>query len=362
VDMAADGWVDSLKNAICRPCAFAFGFNGMGYDICVGGGESVYNVFEIPFISFLVDHPAYHIERIKNNINNFIFTYVDRTHMDYINKYFETPKQCAFVPHGGCMAATALKENTARNIDVLFAGSYEDYEKIREEWHSYSSATAKLFDRCAEYALAHEDVALYNVLADVLEEFGISLGHELLRESTGIIMGIDQYVRYYRRRSCLDMLSKLGVQVHCYGTGWENMNLKNRRNIMIHGQVGFTYILYLMQKAKIVVNVSPTFIDGSHERVFSAMLNGAVCVTDYSGYLAEQFEDNKDIVFFSWENIGELPDKIGNLLEDGDRLSFISNNGQRKASRNHTWEKRAEDIAALAEKHFNRPTSGRPNE
>lgn len=41
----------------------------------------------------------------------------------------------------------------------------------------------------------------------------------------------------------------------------------------------------------------PWFKQGAHDRVFNSMLNGAVCVTDTSGYLKDNFIDGENIIF-----------------------------------------------------------------
>ena len=59
----------------------------------------------------------------------------------------------------------------------------------------------------------------------------------------------------------------------------------------------------------------PWFKDGTHDRVFTAMLQHTLSLTDDSGYLRENFTDKKELVFYSLEKREELPELVKKLLE-----------------------------------------------
>lgn len=68
--------------------------------------------------------------------------------------------------------------------------------------------------------------------------------------------------------------------------------------------------------ARISLNVMPWFKDGTHDRVFTAMLQHTLSLTDDSGYLRENFTDKKELVFYSLEKREELPELVKKLLEN----------------------------------------------
>ena len=97
-----------------------------------------------------------------------------------------------------------------------------------------------------------------------------------------------------------------------------------------------------MENAKIVVNVMPWFKDGTHDRVFNAVLNGAVSVSDISRFQTEEMPEGCGAVYYDLEHINELPEKVRNLLSDTDKLQKIADTGYEAAIKKHTWENRAD--------------------
>ena len=64
----------------------------------------------------------------------------------------------------------------------------------------------------------------------------------------------------------------------------------------------------------------------THDRVFTAMLQHTLSLTDDSRYLRENFTDKKELVFYSLEKREELPELVKKLLEKPEKC-----NGNRRA-------------------------------
>ena len=105
-----------------------------------------------------------------------------------------------------------------------------------------------------------------------------------------------------------------------------------------------------MTNTKIVINKMPLFLDGSHERVFTAMLNGAVCCTDESGYWKQEFIDGESICFYDFQDLDNLENIIKELLLNLDKAGKIAQNGYDIAIHKHQWKNRAEQILEICNK------------
>jgi hypothetical protein len=81
----------------------------------------------------------------------------------------------------------------------------------------------------------------------------------------------------------------------------------------------------------------PNFKAGSHDRVFSSQLNGAVSLTDSTTLLLNEYKDRESILFFDLDNIEATTDIINESLKEQDKLKKIAQNGFEIASKNHTW-------------------------
>jgi spore maturation protein CgeB len=100
-----------------------------------------------------------------------------------------------------------------------------------------------------------------------------------------------------------------------------------------------------MRKSKIVLNT--IMVPGSHERVFSAMLNGAVVLSDSNQFYQDFFKDGEDLLLYRWTQIDKLPGIIKEALSSPEKLAQIAAAGQQKAMAEHTWEKRAEMLLGM---------------
>ena len=109
-----------------------------------------------------------------------------------------------------------------------------------------------------------------------------------------------------------------------------------------------------MTRGKAVVDFG-FYEDGSHERVFTAMLNGAVSVAIDNPYHRENFTDGEDICLYKFTELDRLAETLQNLLADQDRLQAIAAAGQQNAINHHSWEKRAESIIDYVEQYRKQP-------
>ena len=162
---------------------------------------------------------------------------------------------------------------------------------------------------------------------------------------------VDLYaVSYYRERT-VQVLAEQGISIQLYGARWENCSWIHRPNVSYGGKIPAEEVVVKMQDAKIVLSTMTWFKDGTHDRVFNGMLQGAVAVTDSSGYMKEEFGGYKEpkgreeeLLFFELEELDKLPVQIQELLSDPKRAQQIANRGYQKAKQFHTWRARAIEL------------------
>ena len=93
--------------------------------------------------------------------------------------------------------------------------------------------------------------------------------------------------------------------------------------------------------SKIVLNQLAWFKDGASERIFEAMLQGAVSLTDDSIYLRKNFTDCVDIRYYSLLQLTALPDIVQSILSGGETIETLRRNAYNTAYNQHTWNHRA---------------------
>ena len=88
----------------------------------------------------------------------------------------------------------------------------------------------------------------------------------------------------------------------------------------------------------------PWFKEGAHDRVFNAMANGSICVTDHSSYLDKILTDGENTVFYDLKDLDALPPKIDSLLKNPEKMEKMAANGYRLTIKEHTWYARAKTL------------------
>lgn len=77
------------------------------------------------------------------------------------------------------------------------------------------------------------------------------------------------------------------------------------------------------------------------------MLNNTVIFSDKSRYYDEFFEDEKNILYYSFNSLDEDIEKLKNILKDDKKLYEISQNAYEIANKHHTWENRVDTMLEM---------------
>lgn len=271
------------------------------------------------------------------------------------------------------------KDWTARLYDIVFAATYvwPEYFNvfIDRNGPEYSAFYHAVLDEVlADHNKKLEDV-MYRRLTEEVEE---EISEDEMRMTLGHMQFLDYYVRYKNRERIVKLLAKAGFQIHIFGSGWQDMewadvsheeeegtsnegesaekteNTKNskerenrgdaddRSNLIFHPYVTSEECLDIFSKSKFVLNVLPSFHNGAHDRIFNAMLNGAICITDSNQFLDTILVDEENALLYNWEEPEKLIKKLKAYL-DGEKKGVctqIMRNGYELAKK-HTWSERA---------------------
>lgn len=313
-----------------------FAFNGVA--------TTIFKYFPIandtPVWSFLVDHPYYLNDRIVTKAKNHFVSCVDLNHVDYIEKLYPNIVTPCFVPHGGETYKGSYIPYDDREYEVIFMGTLKSEKAYFDTVSKMPMDVQNLIYQILEDAECKEDFLLEDLITPRLK----SLRNEDLRSIIAELSFIDTIIRSRNRKKIIDKLIEHDIKVHIFGNGWEEYSKKYSDKVIVHESVSYNEMLNLNMNSKIVLNNMPLFRNGSHERVFTAMLNGAVCVTEESKYLKTQFVDDEDLVFFRMDDLDSMCSRIKEILNDSSKAISIVESGKERALNSHTWENRAKSI------------------
>ena len=145
------------------------------------------------------------------------------------------------------------------------------------------------------------------------------------------------------KKTIIEAAKKMNdIPVDVFGNGWDIVPFAGK--LKLHGPVSYEQSLEIASQAKIIFQDQADFNHGAHDRVFTGMLNGAVVVSEFSHYLAEEFEAGRDLFMFDWQNGDQQVQVNHELLADESKRLSVAVSAYGKAVRRHRWANRAERI------------------
>ncbi|MFW3345106.1 glycosyltransferase [Aliarcobacter butzleri] len=317
-------------------------------------GRPLYDAANTTLLAIYVDHPAYHIPSLTENIKNFLCCFNDKQHVDYINEILPNHHKISFfLPHGGLTTnieednqiKTFEKYKKQKTIDIVFAGTFMG--NINKKWDEIEVDFPKyILDETCEKLINDDYGSVHQTFNNICDKYGIKFSTFGKVQLSGILIEIINYVRSIRRVELIKTIVNSGLNITICGNGWENF-VKEHKNINYVGTLDIKDNLELIKKAKVLVNVTPNFTDGSHERVFTGMLNNTVVFGDKSRYYNEFFEDEENILYYSFNSLDNDIKKLKEILKDDKKLFDISQNAYEIANQHHTWENRVDTMLEM---------------
>ncbi|MBR1740935.1 MAG: glycosyltransferase [Lachnospiraceae bacterium] len=312
----------------------------------------------VVYCTILMDHPYMHHFRLKNPYAPMLVYSPDFNHVDYLKTYYPYIQAIGFLPHAGCQSRKMIPYQE-RNVSISFSGSYSSPDKIAERFRQFSPEIESIFWKIINFLQENVSYTVEDAVLKILSRENFQISPEETAGTLSEFRLVDTYIRAYFRDKVIRTIVSKGIPVDVYGSGWENFEGGENSALRIHGQIGFYETLEVMANSKISLNVMPWFKNGSHDRVFTAMLCGAVPLTDPSIYLENECTDGENVIFYHLEELEKLPDMISHLLEGGYQgvsLEKIAENGRIFAEQKHTWKHRGyelfEDLHSLLETDF----------
>ncbi len=329
------------------PCV-AISMNHVGYGL-VSDGQLIWHRYAIPFYDIMLDHPRNFAKICRYPIPEFHPVVVDRNHAEYLRLFYPQVGEIFFLPLGGSVPNNPPVPYQQRKYDVLYTAGAHNVEGfpgisfLPEQGADYYRFMVR---RLLEDPIqTTESVALEWIL-DYMEKSGKNLSEE---ERMHLIGGgpanrCEVKVRGVLQDRLLKALGARGIRVDIFGGGWRTEEYEDFPSLHFHGQIPPEECPELCRDARMMLNLQPWFKDGAHDRIFNAMLGGAVAITEWTPYLAERFNHGEDIVFFHPGDPQGLVENVAYLLDHSEEAELIARTGKEKALEYHTWEVRLNEL------------------
>lgn len=349
------GYTEEIYNRLSSgEYAAALSFNSAGENqLKLTNGENMFDHFNVPFFLFLLDHPMDHVVKLKGAGKGLHVICIDRDHPAYIKRGFSEIEHTHFTLLGGLPAPAGAvfseEQFEQRPKDIVLTASRVNLEQREEAILSLSdgmrSIALSLLDLLLDERSLDNEQALERVIADK----GLSgISGEEFAMLEAMTNSVNIYVRAYVREEIVRTLMASDLKIDIYGKGWEALADEMGPNVRLHAAVPYTETPKIYYDSKLVLNVMPWFKNGSHDRIPSSMLSGAVPLTDHSKLLDEWFltddEDKKTVAFYDLSHTEKITGIAKDLLSDTHALYLRSERGRNYAFAHMSWSNTARDV------------------
>ncbi len=322
-------------------------FNNVILSACYAG-ESLWDRLQIPVYDILVDHPVNYDAHLRNPIRQLHAVLIDRKHEAFVREVYPQVRYTHFVPLGG-VEQTGHKPFADREIDVLFTGSGHD-ERPYLRIPFLPEDGAAMYCEVMREIFMNPTTVTEEAVRRYVGNAGLALSEqEMLELYDKAYLSCEWNARRHFQLEIMKQLGSAGIPVTIYGGRWQDDAHVFSDSIHIAERVPLEECVKLPCNAKICLNILPWFKDGAHDRIFDAMINGAVSVTDTSDYLLERFDHGRELVFYELNNLPQLSENIRWLLHNPDQAERIAQRGYMTAVLYDTWEKRLEKLLSFME-------------
>lgn len=317
-----------------------------------GAGAPLISLWEklgIRCLNIMVDHPLYYEKALQHPVFGLRTFCVDRDHVSFMRRFYPGVP-CEFLPLAGnlpCAGILGKAESfeawCSRPYPLIFTANYVPVLRIKEQLAQLNPEYRDFYYEIIESFIQNPQQELATCIETYMRREIPDISEEDLCASMRTMPAVDLCVRTHFREKTIRILAEGGVQVHLFGKDWEQVTCKRKENLICSGRmVNSADCVRAAMQAQFSLNTMPWFKDGAHDRIFTAMLHGAVSLTDDSAYLREQFADLDTLVYYDLRRLEELPAQVHRLQREPQRLYEIACRAKAKAWQMHTWERRAE--------------------
>jgi hypothetical protein len=234
--------------------------------------------------------------------------YVFREYLEVQRRFIRSPQVSTLVPHG--LVPNPHCERTPwskRTRRMVFLKSGGNPDALRSTWTTWPvRLRAIIEDVCAE-AIKRPTGDINGLAIDCFRSHDLELGdrHDLY---FAVVQQADLYIRQLRATSMVKALCR--VQADIIGARWDHIDRSEAR-ARFHPPINAAAVAELFADTQFLVNTTPNFGSGSHERVPNGFAARACVISDDNDYTRTTFDGLPTYFGFDWAD----PDWADKLVE-----------------------------------------------
>ena len=298
----------------------ALAINAIGQEAYQADGQNLYDALGIPFYNLLLDHPTAHLSDLIEVSKDYHAICIDRDHVEFINRHLPHIRGAHFIPLGGIEEgynSISFDDYIGRKYDIIFCGENKNLDRIEEHIMALDDNARNIIIDEIELFLSNRELSLDTILDQILNDRGISpaSAKDYLSYAQTMVIA-QQYCSAFLREEIIRYIAASGRPMHIFGKGWESIISEEGGQITLHNEVSFSDTAGLYRNSRFVLNIMPLFRNGCHDRIPTALLNGAAAFTDPTAYLKEIFQAGHGIYYYDISHPESIPDTLDAVISD----------------------------------------------
>ena len=327
-------------------------------------GMPVLDKIDGPFFDYILDHPLFHYNCLNANLKNLNGIFLDEAQEAYVKRYYPRVKQTLTMPLGAAEAVTGGRKKETE--EILFMGTYDDPDSIYEMVSLSPEPLKTYMKELIDMRVEDPVLPMETGFRQLLKAHGEELPDDKFALFMNAMYPVDAFIRDYFRKAALDALLAEKLPVTVFGEGWEKYSCGDEHSLRREPAVPFalsfescneTYVtrekavvfglsFEKIAHADVLLNVSPFFNHGAHDRIFAGMANHCTVLTDQNPYLKRILKDGEQVCMYSLKDIRTLSDYAAELLTNHALCRDIQNNAYVEFKQKYTWEEKAKQLLA----------------
>ena len=318
-------------------------FNSLMTRMVEDDGTPILDMINGPFYDYILDHPLFHYNGLTAGLNNLNAILLDEAQKDYVDRFYKGVKNTIMMPLGATEALTVKKREENPKC-VLFMGTYDSPQKLYDMVEMSPEPLQSYMKKLIEMRLADPELPMEEAFEQLLKEENEELSDEQFALFMNAMYPVDAYVRDYYRKIVLDTLAKAKIPVKVVGDGWEKYKSPNENYLTREKAVVFSLSFEKIAKEHILLNNSPIFNRGAHDRIYAGMANHCTVMTDTNPYLRRELKDGENICLYSLKDMQTVVDIAEELITNPVHCKQIQEQAYAEYLEKYSWEKRVQQL------------------
>ena len=332
-----------LKPYIGKTYRMMLDFNSLLPQLIEEDGTPILNLIKGPFYDYILDHPLFHYNCLSVEANDFHAILLDEAQEKYVKRYHPNVKSTMMMPLAATEAFT--KEKTKKQPEsILFIGSYDSEERLKGYIDNAPDPYKDWMKKLLEMRMGNPILPMETAFEVLLKEQGMKLKDDAFAFCMNHMYPVDAYVRNYYRRIAIETLAQANIPVKIVGEGWQRFQSKYEHSIRREKEVEFSLSFEKIAREHILLNSSPIFNHGAHDRIYAGMANHCAVMTDENPYLCKTLRNGENVMLYSLKDPIRMKDIAEELMTNKRLLSDIKEQGYIEYQKNHTWESIAKQL------------------